>query len=113
MHTLDLLTSGPAVDEGVRNRKGEHLGKIEEVMIDLRDGQVAYALLGVYISGQGKKLLPIPWQSLSLDLEGKKFILDMDRKVLENFPAVEEQTFFDKQVNVYQNGFFPTSAWEH
>ena len=49
----------------VVNVKEEHLGKIEEVMIDTEEGKIAYAVLsfGGFL-GIGNKLFAIPWEAL-------------------------------------------------
>ena len=51
----------------VRNKAGEDLGEIEEVVIDLEHNRVAYAVLsfGGFL-GLGDKLVAIPCSALSL-----------------------------------------------
>src|SRR3569623_2906303 len=52
----------------VVNPKGENLGKIEDIMIDVASGRVAYAVLSFGgILGIGDKLFAIPWHALTLD----------------------------------------------
>ena len=48
--------------------QGETLGKIEDLMLDVETGRVAYAVLsfGGYM-GMGDKLFAMPWQALHLD----------------------------------------------
>ena len=52
----------------VRNPAGEDLGKIEELMIDLPTGRLAYAVIsfGGFL-GIGDKLFAVPWQALALE----------------------------------------------
>ncbi|MCO5381646.1 MAG: PRC-barrel domain-containing protein [Methanosarcina barkeri] len=57
-----FLSASTIKGDKVVNRAGEDLGKIEELMIDLEDGRVAYAVLsfGGFL-GMGNKLFAIPW----------------------------------------------------
>jgi hypothetical protein len=68
----------------VVNRAGEDLGKLEELMIDLQDGRIAYAVLsfGGFL-GIGNKLFAIPWGALSLRPDEHSFTLDIDKEILE------------------------------
>src|SRR5579864_3787718 len=69
----------------VRNRAGDDLGDIEEIMIDLPTGRVAYAVLsfGGFL-GIGGKLFAIPWQALKLNEADGEFILDVDKQMLQS-----------------------------
>jgi sporulation protein YlmC with PRC-barrel domain len=81
---LDFLSASAIKKDKVVNRAGEDLGKIEELMIDLEDGRVAYAVLsfGGFL-GMGGKFFAIPWQALSLRLRDHAFLLDVPKDVLE------------------------------
>ena len=63
----DFLSASTIKGDKVVNRAGEDLGKIEELMIDLQDGRVAYAVLsfGGFL-GMGDKLFAIPWKAFTL-----------------------------------------------
>ena len=65
-----LMLDTQLTDKPVRNLEGEDVGKIENLMIDIIHGRVAYAVLsfGGFL-GMGNKLFAIPWESLSLDPE--------------------------------------------
>ena len=76
----DTLAGDPVVEA-----RGEDLGKVGEIMIDVRRGRVAYAVLasGGFL-GIGDKLFAIPWSALTLDADRKCFVLDVDRRRLEH-----------------------------
>lgn len=80
----DFLSAGTIKGDKVVNRAGENLGKIEELMIDLEDGRVAYAALsfGGFL-GLGSKLFAIPWQALEMKLHDHAILLDIPKDVLE------------------------------
>lgn len=42
--TRRILSAGTLAGDPVRNSAGEDLGKIEEIMLDLESGRVAYAV---------------------------------------------------------------------
>ena len=87
----DLSGPGPdimAVDalEGceVVNLASENLGEIQDIMIDVRSGHVAYAVLSFGgLLGIGNKLFAVPWDALTLDAERRCFVLDIERDRLE------------------------------
>jgi sporulation protein YlmC with PRC-barrel domain len=86
--TLGLVLSGSSLKGGrVVNYKGEDLGKIEEIMIDLDRARVAYAVLsfGGFL-GLGDKLFAIPWQAITGDTIKKQLILNVDKALLEKAP---------------------------
>jgi sporulation protein YlmC with PRC-barrel domain len=41
----ELISTGTIIGDRILNQRGEDLGKIEEIMLDARSGQVAYAVL--------------------------------------------------------------------
>ena len=88
-----VLSATTIVGDKVLNTAGEQLGNIKDLMIDLDDGQIAYAVLsfGGFL-GMGDKLFAIPWEALTLDLDtaDHAFILDMDKEVLKNAPGFDK-----------------------
>jgi hypothetical protein len=72
------------------------LGAIEELMIDVDTGQIAYAVLsfGGFL-GFGDKLFAIPWKALKLDAANEVFKLNVDRKVLESAPGFDKDNWPD------------------
>ena len=86
-----VLTSSTICKDHVKNANGEDLGKIEELMIDLYSGRVAYAVLsfGGFLN-MGNKLFAVPWEALTVDTIKKEFILKVDRSRLENAPGFDK-----------------------
>lgn len=89
--THSVLSADSLKGDNVRNASGEDLGKIEEIMIDVSSGRVAYAVLsfGGFL-GMGDKLFAIPWEALRLDQEHERFILNVDKEVLEDAPGFDK-----------------------
>jgi sporulation protein YlmC with PRC-barrel domain len=70
----------------VYNLEGERVGTIDELVIDVEKGQVAYAALSVGgFLGAGDKLFAIPWRELMLEMDEKDkfFRLDIDKEKLK------------------------------
>jgi sporulation protein YlmC with PRC-barrel domain len=91
MDSPRLLSASTLMGDRVINSKGEELGKLEEVMLDIDSGCVGYAVLSFGgILGIGDKLFAIPWDAMRLDTDRKAFILDIDRQRLENAPGFDK-----------------------
>ncbi len=104
-----LMSADTLQGDAVVNPKGEDLGKIESIMIDTSSGKVAYGVLsfGGFL-GLGDKLFAVPWSSLILDPDNKRFVLDADKERLENAPGFDKDNWpnmgdqqFQRTVNAY------------
>jgi len=91
LSTTRVLSASTLTGDNVVNRQNEDLGKIEDLMIDLENGRVAYAVLsfGGFL-GMGDKLFAIPWSTLRVDTVEKRFVLDVDKKKLELAPGFDK-----------------------
>ncbi|HYR83358.1 MAG TPA: PRC-barrel domain-containing protein [Terriglobia bacterium] len=89
-----VLSSSSICKDHVKNAAGEDLGKIEDLMIDLNSGRIAYAVLsfGGFMK-MGNKLFAVPWEALRVDPVNKQFILSVDKKVLENAPGFDKNNW--------------------
>lgn len=80
-------SAGALTGQRVVNPTGEDLGKIGDIMIDVPTGKIAYAILSVGgFLGVGDKSFAVPWEALTFDERKKQFILNVDKKQLENAP---------------------------
>lgn len=91
-----VMSAATLAGDRVRNAAGEDLGKIEEIMLDVPTGRVAYAVLsfGGFL-GIGDKLFAIPWRALTLNERDHEFILDVDKQRLENAPGFNKDNWPD------------------
>ena len=91
-----VLSSSTISSDHVKNASGEDLGKIEDLMIDLDSGRVAYAVLsfGGFLK-MGNKLFAVPWEALKVDTANKQFLMNVDKKVLENAPGFDKDNWPD------------------
>ncbi len=91
-----VLAASTLAGDQVQNSAGEDLGTVDEIMIDIPAGKVAYAVLsfGGFL-GMGNKLFAVPWSALRVDEDKKHFILDVDKKKLENAPGFDKDNWPD------------------
>jgi sporulation protein YlmC with PRC-barrel domain len=89
-----FLTAKTINNDKVINTAGEHLGKIEDLMLDLQGGRVAYAALsfGGFL-GLGEKLFAIPWDALQLKLHEHSILLDFPKDVLEKAEGFDKDNW--------------------
>jgi len=91
-----VLSASSVIGDAVVNAAGDSLGKIEEVMLDIDDDHIAYAVLSFGgLFGIGDKLFAIPWDALELDPENKRFVLDVPREKLEAAPGFDKSDWPD------------------
>ncbi|HEX8406863.1 MAG TPA: PRC-barrel domain-containing protein [Duganella sp.] len=91
-----LMGADTLIGEDVYNRQEEDLGDIKEIMLDMREGKVAYAVLsfGGWL-GMGDKLFAVPWEALQLDTVNKRFLLDVSKDHLKNAPGFDKDSWPD------------------
>jgi hypothetical protein len=98
----------------VVNPAKEGLGKIEDLMIDLENDRISYAVLsfGGFL-GMGNKWFAIPWRALELNLYEHTLIitLNVDKEVLkkaEGFDKDKLPLTYEELFTVYNHyGYKP------
>mgnify|MGYP003677974337 CR=1 FL=1 len=93
----------------VYNGDGDHLGHIHDIMVDKVSGRVAFALMafGGFL-GIGERFHPLPWSILRYDEEKSGYLVQLDRKVLEDAPNYD----FDEIVD-WDDAGWRTSIYDH
>lgn len=91
-----LLSASTIEGTPVQNQAGEDLGEINELMIDLEKGRIAYAVLsfGGFL-GLGDKLFVLPWEALAISAGGDFFILNVPRERLEQAEGFDKDHWPD------------------
>jgi sporulation protein YlmC with PRC-barrel domain len=89
-----VLSATTIIGDRVRNEKGEDLGKIEELMIDMQSGCISYAVVSFgSVLGLGGKFFAVPFEALQLRADEHKFVLNVDREKLENAPGFDKDNW--------------------
>ncbi len=85
-----LMTADTLIGNQVVNHQGDALGEIEDIMLDVPNGRVAYAVMvaGGFL-GMGEKMFALPWSALTLDTTRKCFVLDADKQRIQNAPGFD------------------------
>jgi sporulation protein YlmC with PRC-barrel domain len=113
-----IVSAGTISGDSVRNLSGDDLGKVQEIMLDVNDGSIAYAVLsfGGFL-GMGDKLFAVPWKALTLVKDEDYFLLDVDRKVLEDAPGFDKNSWPDFSDSQWGQGihdhYGTTPYWNH
>ena len=86
-----MMGADTLVGNDVYNHKDEDLGDIKEIMLDMRSGNVGYAVLsfGGFL-GMGEKLFAVPWRALTLDTVNKRFVLNVEKERLKDAPGFDK-----------------------
>ena len=89
-----ILAKQHIIGSKVTNPQNEDLGKIEDIAFDASAGRITYAVLsfGGFL-GMGDKLFAIPWNAFSFNLGDKHAVLNVDKKLLENAPGFERNSW--------------------
>jgi sporulation protein YlmC with PRC-barrel domain len=92
----EVLSATTLIGDDVRNNSGEDLGKLEEIMLDLDEGRVAYAVLsfGGFL-GVGDRLFAVPWEALQVDTQNKAIIFNVSKERLEQAPGFDKDNWPD------------------
>ena len=98
----ELMGADTLIGNNVSNHLDESLGEIKEIMLDMRNGKIAYAVLTYGdILGLGGKLFAVPWNALTLDTENKCFKLNIEKSRLENAPGFDKDDWPDMADNLW------------
>jgi len=90
----EVLSATTIIGDEVRNLQGEDIGEIEELMINLEDGCIAYAVLSFGgLMGIGDKLFAVPWKALRIRPEEHAFVMDIQKDKLEKAPGFDKDNW--------------------
>ena len=107
-----VLTARSIMGDDVVNTAGEHVGDIKDLMIDVKMGSIAYAVLdfGGFL-GIGGKYFAVPWQSFTVDEDNKRLVLTISKERLEKSPGFDKDHWpmssdaqFYTSINEYYGG---------
>ena len=86
-----VVLASKIIGETVYNRQYEDLGKIHELVIDAKEGRLAYAVLSFGgFMGMGNKLFAMPWKAFEFAKTENKLILNVDKEKLKAAPGFDQ-----------------------
>jgi sporulation protein YlmC with PRC-barrel domain len=86
-----LMTASKMCGSKVLNRQNETLGQIDQIVIDVPRGLIAYAAMasGGFL-GLGERLFAVPWTALTYDAGRECFVMEARKEVFENAPGFDK-----------------------
>jgi len=98
----ELVSAASLSGERVLTRRGEIIGDVSELMLDVQRGRIAYVVVahGGFM-GLGERLHAIPWRALRI--EGDCLVLDAERATFLGAPGFDKEHWPSR----------PDAAWHH
>ncbi|MDR5833565.1 PRC-barrel domain-containing protein [Caballeronia sp. LZ034LL] len=90
----DVMAASTLDGNSVISSDGHDVGSLKDIMLDVSNGHIAYAVLssGGFL-GIGNKLLAIPWSALTLDTDNRCFRLDATAEQVRNSPGFDKDAW--------------------
>jgi sporulation protein YlmC with PRC-barrel domain len=91
------------IGRDVRNPEGKDLGKIEDVIVNLKEGEIEYAVLsfGGFL-GFGDKLFAFPTDTFTSTATSDELVLNIDEKQLSETPGFDNDEWPDWNAQGYR-----------
>ena len=84
----DVMAARTLEGDRVLTMDGDDIGQVADIMLDVRSGRIAYAVVSAgNPPGSGDKLLAVPWNVLVLDVERRCFVLPVATERVREAPA--------------------------
>lgn len=88
-----FLLAVTLTEDRVVDRYGEHVGRIERLVIDADAGAVVYALVVLDTVEPGERLVAVPWRVIRPDPEHRRFVLRGEKASLQRIPPLGPGTW--------------------
>lgn len=96
------MRASKIIGTGVENAQGENLGEVKDLIVDLHNQKIHYAVLGFGGAlGLGDKLFAYPISSFKRGADTDKLVLNVDKEKLKSAPGFDK----DKWPNWSDKGY--------
>jgi sporulation protein YlmC with PRC-barrel domain len=86
-HTSAICAS-KVIGTNVQDLAGRKIGEVEDVVLDKQSNSILFAIVGFGgLLGVAEKYHPIPWASLTYDVDEKAYVVDYTKEQLQAAPA--------------------------
>jgi hypothetical protein len=90
-----VVTADQVHGSAVRTRAGDALGTIDRLLIDKVSGKITYAVIAIAAGPDGDRRQPLPWCVMTYDPLMGGYLVNLDRRVLENGPTLRRDENVD------------------
>jgi sporulation protein YlmC with PRC-barrel domain len=106
------------INRGIMNSKGERLGAIKALAVNMDSGMIAYAVLTIGTFPNRTKFFAVPWELLKFSTHDKRFILEIPRELLIKTPGYDTLMQVATKADFHWLGevyiyYSDTPDWEH
>ena len=89
--TRHLVSTNKLDNYNVVNTAGEDLGQVQNMMLDMTNGQIAYAIVSFGgFMGMSDKWFAIPWEAMTWSPETKRLVLNISKDKLKEAPGMDK-----------------------
>lgn len=84
-------------DHDIVTPDGEDLGDVDDLIVNMSEGRVAYATVDVggFLDLDDPNKVAIPWSSISFETQDDNFVVETDAATLEGAPTVDDSELED------------------
>ena len=106
MKSAPVIPAKRVTGSEVYSQNGDHLGEIDDVMIEKRTGEVVYAIMsfGGFL-GIGEKYHPLPWRVLNYDKAKDGYVVNLTKDQLTKAPNYARNELADNDLAWRQRVF--------
>ncbi len=88
-HTT-AISASKVTGTHVYNTKGDHIGHVEDVVLDKMSNNVMFVILGFGgFLGIGEKFHAMPWSMLDYEKERGGYVVNLDKQTLQEAPVYD------------------------
>lgn len=94
----NTMSATTLLGDDIVNYDNEKIGKLDEIMIDVTTGEIAYLVLAAGgIFQLHNKLFAIPFHKVKIDEANKKIVINAAPEAFENAPGFNHELWPDNQ----------------
>lgn len=92
---LKILPTASLIGCPVTDRLGRWSGRVEELLVDMESGRIAYVVLSSPVGSLNGRLVPLPLEILTWSREADRLVLSVPSPWLEEAPGFDETDWPD------------------
>lgn len=90
------LSAATLIGDKIKNREGETLGTLKEIMLDIQSGRIAYGVLeSSSFLQMNNKLLAIPFRAFTINESDHTLVLDVNKETIKNAEGFDKNNWPD------------------